>query len=146
MNYIKKINLATNVLGDTSNQVFFLTNRIEHLKFLDYHADRLGINTIFYEKAAQFSYKCGIKDINQMVGKKVRGLGVNNFISGPDYAAGGRSKVFITIANNDVRDRFFYKSLSRAELKFLTFTPADTNSHYVSHFIPLFGNNESAKA
>ena len=106
----------------------------------------MGANTILFERAAQFSIKCGAKDMEDIVGNKMPGLGVkNNFLSPAGYR-NALSKIFILIANNSVDDRIFLRNLAGAERDFMTFSPADTNSLYVESFIPLFGNNDTAKS
>jgi hypothetical protein len=145
LNYIKKITLIQRLMGDRRNQFFFITNRLEHLHFLDSCANSIGGNTLFYEKAAQFYFKFGTLDARHIMGKKMKGLGVANFMGGKDYLL-SPSKVFINIVNNSAKDSYYFKQLVEAELDFLTFSPADTNSLYVRHLLPLFGNNDSPRA
>jgi len=147
LNYIKKINLVKRLMADEKNHFFFITNRLEHLHFAAACADKISANTIFFERAAQFSFKLGPSDADYIMGEKMGNLGVKNFMTAADYKHAA-SKIFITIANNSPKDKLLFKSLTghRAELDFLTFTPADTNSHCVSACIPLFGNNDSPQA
>jgi len=100
LNYIKKINLMQRLFGAGDNHMFFITNRLEHLRFLDHYADRIGINTLFFAKAAQFSGKCGYKD-NYMGGAEyMKSYGVKNYLTAEEFRRTGK-RVFITTSNSN---------------------------------------------
>lgn len=145
INYIKKINLIERLFSDKRNNFFFITNRLEHMKFLAGYAEKIGGNAVFFERDGQFSRKCGARDSFYTMDKKANQLGARNLMGGGDYAR-AKSKIFIVLNNNNTDDRFFLWNLATAQLKLLTFSPADTNSLFTSRFLPLFCNNRGFKS
>lgn len=105
----------------------------------------MGANTLFYERAGQFSLKCEREDGDYTMGEKMPGLGISNYMTPKGFAT-ARSRVFIAVTNNSDKDRAYFKFLTKIEIPILIFSPADTNSHYAGHFLPLFGNNNSPQS
>lgn len=146
LNYLKKMRLIDRLKYNHKNNFFLITNRLEHVRLLNDYAPKIGADTLFFERTAQFSIKCGRSDMTDIVDNKMRGLGAfSNKLNSKLYWK-ARSKIFIILANNSYKDKIFLQNLASPERSFLTFSPADTNSLFIENFLPLFGNNSSARA
>ena|ERR1700761_3871146 len=140
------MNLIGRLQSERKNNFFLITNRLEHVNFLNSTAPKINANTILFDRSAQFSIKCGLGDMDEIMDSKMPGLGAsNNFMDSSGYRK-ARSKIFIVASNNSLDDKIFLRHLADPERKFLTFSPADTNSLYVENFVPIFGNNSCLKS
>lgn len=144
VNYIKKINLLNRVIGDGNNRLYFVTNKLEHVKVLSSYANKMGANVLFHEKAGQFTQKYFESDSRNVV-KTVCGFGAKNQITTGDEFMRNSSRVVFTVSNN-ASDEMFFKDLESIDIDFAAFSTGDADSIRLQNFVSLFGNNDNFKS
>jgi hypothetical protein len=128
-------------LYSSRSDLFFATNRYEHLALFKKHSVRSRAAVLYYGRSGQFTEWFTKLDMPRLLEKTSSQLGAPSGVTGSSYIA-AQSRVLFTLSDAP-RDRIFLKELTAAD-DLLCFSPGDVGSLYAgSHFIPLFGNSAS---
>ena len=123
---------------------FFATNRYEHLRLLKTYARASRASVLYYGRTGQFTDWFTRLDMPYLLDKNSAQLGAPSSVPGEAYISSG-GRVLFTLSS-DARDEAFLKDLIGAD-DLLCIAAADVDSLYAgSHFVPLFGNNDSFAA
>jgi hypothetical protein len=137
---MKKINFFKKLYASGSD-MYFITNRYEHLTLLDKNAHRVGANIMFFERLGQFSSKYSTNV--HILERKMSYMGIANHTDFKTFYD-SNDKVFFML-NNELRDKMYLKELSDSGA--FCISVANGDSLYINRaFHGVFGNYKSFKS